>query len=84
MKLTSADRNDLPSSDFAGPDRSFPINDPNHARAALSMAHNAADPGAIRAKVHSRFPGIGKDAVRKAIMSKLSGGMGKMKVEAED
>ena len=76
MKLTSATRNDLPSSDFAGPDRSFPIEDPNHARAALSMAHNAANPGAIRAAVHKRFPGLGKDAVRTAIMSKLSGAKG--------
>jgi hypothetical protein len=77
MKLPAAVRKNLPTSDFAGPDRSFPIEDENHGRAALSMAHFAPDPGAIRAKVHARFPGIGKDAVRNAIMSKLSGGKGK-------
>jgi hypothetical protein len=59
-RLKAATRNALPASDFAGPGRSFPIEDPNHARAALSMAHNASDPGAIRAAVHRRFPGIGK------------------------
>ncbi len=35
MKLTSKARDKLPGKTFAGPGRSFPINDRNHARAAL-------------------------------------------------
>lgn len=34
-KLSKGARAALPSKDFAGPGRSFPVNDPNHARAAL-------------------------------------------------
>lgn len=70
MKLSAADRKAIPSKDFAGPDRSFPIEDPNHARAALSMAHYAPNPSAIRAKVHAKYPNIGspeKEAVKRAI-----------------
>jgi hypothetical protein len=61
-KLTSAERNKLPASDFAGPDRSFPIEDESHARNALSRAAQNASPeeqSKIRAKVHRKFPGIG-------------------------
>jgi hypothetical protein len=60
-KLTSAKRNALPSSSFAGPDRSYPINDPNHARNALARAAQHASPAlqsTIKAKVKRRFPGI--------------------------
>lgn len=34
-RLTSKARDKLPGKTFAGPNRSFPINDKNHARAAL-------------------------------------------------
>ena len=40
-KLTAADRRALPSKVFAGPDRSFPIPDKNHAKAALGLINNA-------------------------------------------
>lgn len=40
-RLSAKQRKALPAKDFAGPGRSFPINDKNHAKAALSMAHNA-------------------------------------------
>ena len=33
-KLTTAERNKLPDSDFAGPNRSYPIMDKSHARNA--------------------------------------------------
>ena len=61
--LKAAERNALPGSTFAGPHRSFPIPDENHARAALSMAHNAADPSEIRAAVHRKFPEVGARAM---------------------
>jgi hypothetical protein len=73
MRLTAPVRKALPTDEFAGPDRSFPIEDPNHARAALSMASNAPNPAAIQAKVHKKFPGIGP-AVRSGVMSKLTMG----------
>lgn len=64
-RLTAGARRAIPSQDFAGPGRSFPIEDPNHARAALSMAHNAADPAAIRAAVHRKYPNIGRQSMLK-------------------
>ena len=60
-KLSSKERNALPNSAFAGPDRSYPINDPNHARNALARAAQHASPALqtkIKSKVKKRFPGI--------------------------
>jgi hypothetical protein len=73
MKLTTPMRNAIPTSQFAGPKRSFPIPDLSHARAALSMAHYAPDPGAIKAAVHQKFPTIGAPEKRQAIMARLKG-----------
>jgi hypothetical protein len=64
-KLKAKARNALPSSAFAGPDRSYPINDPNHARAALSMVSKygtGALKAQVRAKVHAKYPEIGKNS----------------------
>ena len=63
MKLNAASRRAIPTEDFAGPNRSFPIEDPNHARAALSMAHYAQNPEAIRAAVHRKYPAMGRQAL---------------------
>lgn len=60
-KLNAAKRNKLPTSDFAGPDRSYPIEDKAHARAALSRAAHNASPelqAKIKAKVRRKFPSI--------------------------
>lgn len=51
-RLTAAQRRALPDSAFAGPNRTFPITDKSHAKAALSLIGNAA-PGA-RAKIRAR------------------------------
>lgn len=61
MKLTAAARKQIPSKDFALPGGRYPVNDANHARAALSMLHNASssEQSTIKAKVHSKYPGIG-------------------------
>lgn len=38
------------------------------------MAHDAADPNEIRAKVHAKYPSLGrKDAVKAALMKKMGG-----------
>ena len=59
-RLKAAARNKLPASDFAGPHRSFPVNDPAHARNALARASQFHPElkAKIAAKVHRKFPGI--------------------------
>jgi len=62
-KLSSADRKALPANDFAGPDRSYPINDMSHARNALSRVSQFGYPELkekVRAAVHRKFPSIGE------------------------
>lgn len=72
--LTTKTRNALPTSAFAGPDRSYPIEDPAHARNALSRAAQNASPAeqaSIRAKVKKKFPSIGmKNAFKSGKISK--------------
>lgn len=68
-KLTAATRNKIPSKDFAGPDRSYPIEDKNHARNALSRVSQHGSPevkAEVRHKVHEKYPAIGKTKTSKA------------------
>ncbi len=44
-KLTSKGRNALPSSKFAGPDRSYPVPDKSHAANAKARATQAVNAG---------------------------------------
>lgn len=59
-KLNAAARNRLPAKDFAGPHRSFPVNDAAHARNALARASQFHPElkAQIEAKVRRKFPGI--------------------------
>lgn len=60
-KLTSKQRNALPSSDFAYPgSRSYPIEDKARARDALARAaqHGPAVEAHVAAAVKKHFPGI--------------------------
>lgn len=59
--LNAKRRNALPDKSFAGPDRSYPINDANHARNALSRVSNKSPElkARVRAAVHRKYPGIG-------------------------
>jgi hypothetical protein len=71
-KLSAATRKRMPSSSFALPGKgkgpsgkgsgSYPIPDASHARNALARVANKspAKQAAVRAKVHAKFPGIGK------------------------
>ena len=62
-KLTSAARNELPGADFALPGRRYPVEDKSHARNALarvSQHGSAGEKAKVRAKVHSKFPDIGR------------------------
>ena len=51
--------------EFAGPDQTFPINTKGRARNALARAHFAENPSSIRAKVHAKYPSIGKKKAEK-------------------
>ena len=60
-RLTAKSRNALPGKAFAGPNRSFPIQDKAHARNALARVSQFGYPelkAKVRAKVHAKFPGI--------------------------
>ena len=60
-RLKAAQRNRLPAASFAGPDRSYPIEDASHARNALARAAQHASPelqAKIKAKVRRRYPNI--------------------------
>lgn len=50
-RLKAAQRRKLPAKDFAGPGRSFPIPDKNHAKAALAEIKNA--PPSARPKIRA-------------------------------
>lgn len=52
-RLTAAERNALPDSDFAGHGRSYPIEDAAHARDAKSRASGNAGP-ALKARISRR------------------------------
>ena len=47
-------------SDFAGPGGTYPINTLTRARSALKLAHNAANPAAIKRKVYAKYPQLKK------------------------
>ena len=61
--LTAKRRNSLPTKEFAGPDRSYPIQDASHAQNALARASGKPVEAEIRAKVHSKYPGIGEGSM---------------------
>lgn len=64
-KLDAAERRALPSGSFAGPNRSYPVQDRGHAMAALSEVSQHGSPAVkaeVRAKVKKRY-GIG-DALK--------------------
>ncbi|HJP67536.1 MAG TPA: hypothetical protein VJ846_01445 [Sphingomicrobium sp.] len=62
-RLTSKARNAMPAKTFAGPNRSFPIPDKGHARAALQDVPKALKHGSItldqavriRARAHKKL-----------------------------
>lgn len=67
-KLTSKQRRNLPAKDFALSGGRYPINNPSHARAALSRisAHGTpAEKEKVRKKVHAKYPSIGVSGLKK-------------------
>lgn len=61
--LSAADRNAMPQKEFALPGGRYPINDPSHARNALSRVSQNGSPdekAKVRAKVKAKYPSIGQ------------------------
>lgn len=61
--LTAAARKHIKPKNFALPGRRYPINDAVHARNALARVSQFGSPAqkaTVRAKVHKKFPGVGK------------------------
>ena len=61
MKLTAHARNDIKTSNFAVPGRHYPIEDKNHAKAALFDVARVGTPtqkAEVRSKVASKYPGL--------------------------
>ena len=73
--LSAGYRQSLPKSDFALPGKgegkkgagsgSYPIPDASHARNALARASGKPEEATVRAKVHAKYPNIGKDKKHK-------------------
>jgi hypothetical protein len=71
-KLTAKARKEIAPKNFALPGGRYPIEDANHARAALSRVSangTPAEKAEVRAKVHAKYPGIG---VAKAVEKRVS------------
>jgi hypothetical protein len=69
-KLSTKARKALPKKEFAGPGRSFPINDKKHARLAISGATRSENVGNISKKTANRIKAkarakLGKEGDRK-------------------
>ena len=80
-KLTTKQRKAIPTKNFAGPDRSYPINDASHARNALARVSQFGSPAVkaeVRAKVHAKYPNIG--ATKKDGPHRMSGHSGAHRV----
>lgn len=54
-KLTAAKRNKIPKSEFAGPDRSYPVNDKSHARNAKARASEMENKGKLSASSKAKI-----------------------------
>jgi hypothetical protein len=67
--LTAADRKHLPAKVFHGPDKSFPINDVGHAKAAISGATRSKNAGNISPGTAARI-----QAEARAYLAKHGGG----------
>lgn len=62
-KLTAKGRQHIVPKNFALPGRRYPIEDASHARNALarvSQHGSSAEKATVRARVHAKYPGIGR------------------------
>jgi hypothetical protein len=59
--LTTKARKEIPAKDFAGPHKSFPIENKAHARDALARASGKPVDAEVKAKVERKYPNIRVD-----------------------
>jgi hypothetical protein len=62
-KLTAKARKEIAPKNFALPGRRYPIEDKGHAKAALGRVSefgSSSEKATVRAKVHAKYPGMGK------------------------
>lgn len=64
-KLTSATRKSMPKGDFAGPGRSFPVNDKTHARLAISGATRSERAGNISKGTENKIKAVARKKLGK-------------------
>lgn len=64
VKLTSSKRSAMPKSKFAGPGKSFPVNDPTHARLAISGATRSERAGNISSSEESKIKAKARAALQ--------------------
>jgi hypothetical protein len=89
VKLTTAGRDKIAPKNFAGPNKSYPIENANHARNALSRVSQNGSPAVkaeVRAKVEQKYPAIkqtgpGKELERR-LAAKDGPGVGKLGMAA--
>ncbi len=55
MKLTAKARRAIPTSEFAGPGRSYPVENKSHARNALARASQAVNSGRMSRSTEQRI-----------------------------
>lgn len=71
-RLTAAKRNSLPASAFAGPNRTYPVEDASHARAAKSGASRAKSVGNIGGSTKKRVDAKANRVLAGGLQSALS------------
>lgn len=63
--LTSKERGQIPTSSFAGPKRSFPVEDAKHARLAISGASRSENVGNISAEEAAKIKAKARAVLKK-------------------
>lgn len=74
-KLTASGRDKIAPKNFAGPDKSYPIEDKSHARNALSRVSANGSPAVkaeVRAKVEQKYPTIKQSGPGKELERRLA------------
>jgi len=64
-KLTTKQRNKLPASKFAGPDRSYPVEDKSHAANAKARASQAVNAGRMSKSEEGRIDAKANKVLKK-------------------
>lgn len=78
-KLDAAARKRLPDSDFAGPGRSYPVNDKSHARNAKARASQAVNEGRMSKSQEERIDAKADRVLGKSAAEKMYPNHGKKK-----